>query len=355
MNIVYNASAGTGKTYQVTQLYEDLVLKEGIDPREILLMTFTENAAAELRMRVSHRLLKARRTAETDGNGGLAECAILAMSRLPSAPIGTIHSFCTRLLREQALEAGLSPGFSVLAGDEHTALLDQICRDELLTRLKIDPDFKVFCSGAYIIGGGNGFGTSITETVPNLISQAGSLGISLEQAEAMLPEPKPAGSRIEFESIGKRIKALPKVTPAVKTALDIIEKALTETTDVESLVEKIEELGIKKFGRGGAKEISDDFWELRESVIAAIRYRERFPAAKSFARYVQTVAQKFQQRKHAMDAVDFDDQLAMAAMLLKTGKATSEFKYVIVDEVQDTSRIQCDLIQSLWGEKNETD
>jgi ATP-dependent exoDNAse (exonuclease V) beta subunit len=41
MNIVYNASAGTGKTYQVTQLYEGLVLKEGIDPREILLMTFT--------------------------------------------------------------------------------------------------------------------------------------------------------------------------------------------------------------------------------------------------------------------------------------------------------------------------
>jgi len=123
MNIVYNASAGTGKTYQVTQLYEDLVLKEGIDPREILLMTFTENAAAELRMRVSHRLLKARRIAETDGNGDLAECAILAMSRLPSAPIGTIHSFCTRLLREHALEAGLSPGFSVLAGDEHTALL----------------------------------------------------------------------------------------------------------------------------------------------------------------------------------------------------------------------------------------
>ena len=66
MNIVYNASAGTGKTYQVTSLYEKLVLEEGIDPREILLMTFTDNATAELRMRVSHRLLKARRSAETE-------------------------------------------------------------------------------------------------------------------------------------------------------------------------------------------------------------------------------------------------------------------------------------------------
>ncbi|MEE9368363.1 MAG: UvrD-helicase domain-containing protein [Pontiella sp.] len=352
MNIVYNASAGTGKTYQVTSLFEKLVLEEGIDPREILLMTFTDNAAAELRMRVSHRLLKARRTAEAAGNDERAERAITAMSRLPSASIGTIHSFCTRLLREHALEAGLSPGFSVLVGDDHDDLLNQICRDELLNRLDADPDFKTFCSGAHIIGTGGGFGTSITETVPGLIRQAGSLGISLKNAETMLPDPISAVSRIEFESICKRIRELPKVTPAVKTALDIIEKALAETTDVDALVKRMECLRIKKFGRGGAKAISDDFWALKESVIDAIRYRERFPAAKAFARYVQAVATQFQQRKHEMDTVDFDDQLQMAEALLASGKAKPEFQYVIVDEVQDTSRIQCQLIQSLWG--NET-
>jgi len=347
MNLVYNASAGTGKTYQVTGLYERLVLDDGIDPRHILLMTFTDNAAAELRMRVAHRLLKARRTAEAANNDERAERAILALSRLPSAPIGTIHSYCTRLLREHALEAGLSPGFSTLVGDDCAELLNQICRDELLVRLETDPDFKTFCAGAQIIGTGNGFGTSITETVPALIAQAGNLGISLENAEAMLPDPTPGATRIEFETICKRIKELPKITPAVQTALQIIEQGLKETADVESLVTKLEDLGIKKFGRG-AKAISDDFWDLKQSVQDALRYRERFPAAQAFARYAQAVAQQFQQRKHEMDAVDFDDQLRMAAGLLKAGQARPAFEYVIVDEVQDTSRIQCDIIQSLW-------
>ena len=350
MNRIYNASAGTGKTYQVTGLYEKLVMEDGIDPRKILLMTFTDNAAAELRMRVSHRLLKARRTAEAAADDERTEGALVAMSRLPSAPIGTIHSFCTRLLREHALEAGLSPGFSALVGDERTALLDQICRDELLTRLENDPAFKTFCAGAHIIGSGDGFGTSITETVPALISQAGSLGISLENAEAMLPDPVPTATRIDFEQICRRIKELPRVTPAVGTALEMIQQGLQETDDVESLVAWLNKRGIKKFGRG-AKEISDDFWALKEAVEDAVKYRERFPAAQAFARYVQAVVTQFQQRKHAMDAVDFDDQLQMAAALLKSGKAKPEFEYVIVDEVQDTSRIQCELIESLWGKE----
>ena len=79
-------------------------MEDGIDPREILLMTFTDNAAAELRMRVFHRLLKARHRAEAAADDELTMRAISASSQLVSAPISTIHSFCTRLLREHALE-----------------------------------------------------------------------------------------------------------------------------------------------------------------------------------------------------------------------------------------------------------
>lgn len=350
MNIVYNASAGTGKTYQVTGLYEKLVLDEGIDPRKILLMTFTDNAAAELRMRVAHRLLKARRTAEAEGNDAQAENAILAMSRLPSAPIGTIHSYCTRLLREHALDAGLSPGFATLVGDERKELLDQICRDELLERLEADPDFKAFCSGAYLIGSGNGFGTSITETVPGLIDEAGSLGISLEHAEAMLPAPQPAGSLPAFSMILERLRELPKPTAKAQEVVQSLAKHLPTAKSVEELAGKLMADKLSKFGQGkGHKPISDDFWELLDAVDDAIKYKARFPAAKAFARYVQAVARQFQRRKHDMDAVDFDDQLQMAAALLASGKAVPAFEYVIVDEVQDTSRIQYELIKSLWS------
>ncbi|MEN7972607.1 MAG: UvrD-helicase domain-containing protein [Verrucomicrobiota bacterium] len=351
MNIVYNASAGTGKTYQVTQLYEKLVLEEGIDPRKILLMTFTDNAAAELRMRVAHRLLKARRTAEAEGDDTRAENAITAMSRLPSAPIGTIHSFCTRLLREHALEAGLSPGFSVLVGDERDELLNQICRDELLARLKTDPDFKTFCSGTHIIGTGGGFGTSITETVPKLIGEAGSLGIPLENAEAMLPQPSPPVSIAEFQSIHQQLENLPKRSNKVEKALQVLGRCLEQTDNPLELVDLFNQSFSGHFSYGDAKTIYPRFKELKEEVVSREQYRERFPAAKAFARYVQSVYLKLQQRKHEMDAVDFDDQLHMAAELLKSDQAGPKFEYVIVDEVQDTSRIQCELIQSLWSEE----
>ena len=52
MNTVYNASAGTGKTYQVTKYYIDQVIKNKTDPRDILLITFTDNAATELKTRI---------------------------------------------------------------------------------------------------------------------------------------------------------------------------------------------------------------------------------------------------------------------------------------------------------------
>jgi ATP-dependent helicase/nuclease subunit A len=351
MNIVYNASAGTGKTYQVTGLYEKLVLEEGIDPREILLMTFTDNAAAELRMRVAHRLMKARRDAEAANDFESAEIAILAMQRLPSAPIGTIHAYCTRLLREHALEAGLSPGFSVLVGDEYDDLLSRICRTELLKQLETDLDFKAFCSGAHIIGDGGGFGTSVTETVPKLIGEAGSLGISLEAAEAMLPAPEPPVSIVDFIQILHELNALTKKTKKIQEAITALDAALSQTEAPAQVVELFDQNFSGHFSYGEARSIYPKFKELKEETASRELYRQRHPQAQAFARYVQTVARKFQQQKHEMDAVDFDDLLHMATSLLTSGKAKPLFKYIIVDEVQDTSRIQCDLIQSLW--KNE--
>ncbi|MDZ8119588.1 UvrD-helicase domain-containing protein [Pontiella agarivorans] len=351
MNIVYNASAGTGKTYQVTGLYEKLVLEEDIDPRKILLMTFTENAAAELRMRVAHRFQKARRTAELDDDFDTAERAITALNHLPSAPIGTIHSFCTKLLREHALDAGLSPAFSVLQGDEHKELLNRICREELLQKLETDPDFRDFCSGMHIIGTG-GFGSSITESIPKLFEAADSAGITLDHAVNLLPSPQPLPSLADFSSILERMKELPKLTAKAQPVFQALETLIPTVGNPEELIEQLCGLSLGKFGAGkGQKPISDDFFELLENGINTLGYTRRFPAAKAYAEYAQTVYRKFKQAKHEMDAVDFADQLHMAATLLKSGKAKPEFRYVIVDEVQDTSRIQCELIQSLWNEE----
>ena len=147
MERIYNASAGTGKTYQVTALYEELVLEKGISPSRILLTTFTENAATELRMRVHQRIQKALEETEKSEDFLRAEQARSALSALPSAQISTIHSYCASLLREHALEAGISPRFSVLDQEEADELLAQICHETLIELLKIDPAFQTFCAG----------------------------------------------------------------------------------------------------------------------------------------------------------------------------------------------------------------
>ncbi|MBV9213498.1 MAG: UvrD-helicase domain-containing protein, partial [Actinobacteria bacterium] len=94
------AGAGTGKTRVLVERFLGAVLEDGIAADSILAITFTERAAAEMRSRVRGRLLEL-------GERELARQA-------ESASISTIHAFCSRLLRANALDAGLDPEFSVL-------------------------------------------------------------------------------------------------------------------------------------------------------------------------------------------------------------------------------------------------
>ncbi len=130
-----DASAGTGKTYSIALIYVRLVLA-GVPVEEILVTTFTEDAAAELRERLRQRLVDAR-TVLAGGESGdkdlpaviqeaqrltekpdrLRELVDSALSRFDLAPVCTIHGFCNRLLREHALELGVNPQRDLLAQD----------------------------------------------------------------------------------------------------------------------------------------------------------------------------------------------------------------------------------------------
>jgi ATP-dependent helicase/nuclease subunit A len=94
------AGAGSGKTAVMVERFAEAVLREGVDVGAILTLTFTEKAAAELRERIRRRFVELgedERAREVD-----------------AAWIGTIHGFCARVLRSQPLAAGLDPRFAVL-------------------------------------------------------------------------------------------------------------------------------------------------------------------------------------------------------------------------------------------------
>ena len=99
-NAVIEASAGTGKTYTLEHIVEKLVLKEKYDIRSLLLVTFTEKAAGELKERIRKML---------SGNE--------AAKHLDEATICTIHSFCREVLASYPFESGMTMGMDIGGSD----------------------------------------------------------------------------------------------------------------------------------------------------------------------------------------------------------------------------------------------
>ena len=124
-NVVLEASAGTGKTRVLVERYVNL-LRAGVEPDHILAITFTRKAAAEMRERIVDRLREASRHSQID----LARWRELR-ERLGDIAISTIDAFCLSLLREFPLEADVDPGFS-LADDTQTPRLIGEALDQAL-------------------------------------------------------------------------------------------------------------------------------------------------------------------------------------------------------------------------------
>ncbi len=118
-NVVLEASAGTGKTSVLVTRYVNL-LTRGVDPGNILAITFTRKAAAEMRERIIREL---RRAAEQSTFDRARWAAI--RDRLADIQVSTIDAFCLSLLREFPLEADLDPGFGMADETEVPRLVDQ--------------------------------------------------------------------------------------------------------------------------------------------------------------------------------------------------------------------------------------
>jgi ATP-dependent helicase/nuclease subunit A len=118
-NVALEASAGTGKTRVLVDRYVNL-LREGVDPSEILALTFTRKAASEMR----ERILATIRDAGAKGEFSPGRWRELR-DRTSDVGISTIDAFCLSLLREFPLEANLDPGFQMADETEVPRLVDE--------------------------------------------------------------------------------------------------------------------------------------------------------------------------------------------------------------------------------------
>ena len=118
-NVALEASAGTGKTRVLVDRYLNL-LKAGVDPAHILAVTFTRKAATEMR----DRILSSLRVAADRGEIPATRWRELR-DRTGDIAVSTIDAFCLSLLREFPLEADLDPGFSMAEETEVPRLIDE--------------------------------------------------------------------------------------------------------------------------------------------------------------------------------------------------------------------------------------
>jgi len=119
--VFVSAGAGTGKTAVLVERFAEAVCERGLDVDSILVITYTERAAGELRSRIRERLVELGRNDLARG--------------LDGAWISTIHGFCMRLLKAYPFAAGLDPRFHVLddsqgrvvRSEAFSRALDELC------------------------------------------------------------------------------------------------------------------------------------------------------------------------------------------------------------------------------------
>ncbi len=118
-SVIVSASAGTGKTATLTERINRQLLN-GYDIRNMLVITFSKKAAEEMRTRISARLNEELEKVEAEVDSKIKTVKrkniIHQINMLSSASIETVHAFCTDVIRQNYLLAGVDPDFKVISG-----------------------------------------------------------------------------------------------------------------------------------------------------------------------------------------------------------------------------------------------
>lgn len=354
-NLFVEAAAGTGKTRSLVDRMRALVL-QGTPVERLCAVTFTVKSAAQLKERFQVELERSRSDAIDPERRARLEVAIAAMDR---CFVGTIHSFCARLLRERPVEAGIDPEFVELDETRHLLL-----RSEAWERYKQ----KLFVESNPVLPELARYGIPLEVLraayeclAENPDVEAGNPG--------RLPEPDFARERPKVaEFLAAARAALPEMEPAkgwdklqrrVRSALRL-EQILDreKSTSFAAVLERLDASGdvtLNRWPDGGvARKLEREFEALRDEVVrpALARWREfLYPIAVDA---VVPAAAEFAQLRREKGALDFNDLLLKARNLLREHPAAREefqkrFTPVLVDEFQDTDPIQAEVLLYLTG------
>ena len=395
-NAVVEAGAGTGKTTLVVDRIVAQVSggrvpdgqgrsiegpERGLVPiTDVVAITFTELAAAELSDRLRDRLAQAAASARATGDAALTEHLDRALLELGGAAISTIHSFSSRILKEHALDAGLDPAFEVLDAVGSRRLVQEVFdvwfeevgrRDEVRRALS--------------------HGVSL-EDIEQCAREVMDLGPAvLEADEPSAGEGLRDGAAATFMEelqvwVGERVdwRGDELVLPTDQYAgiLDLAERMLSSHVSIlngDATDEDYEALELelmlarwrnptKGLGRLANKQWEDavvpvggpdkeTFKQRKEDFTEGILDLRARIAARVLAGLHPVLLefrQRYQEEKDRRSVLDFEDLLAKAEELVRTdpgvrAKLLARYRTLFVDEFQDTNPVQARLVFFLAG------
>lgn len=372
-NVLVAAGAGAGKTSTLVERCVQRVLdpRGGISLDQILMVTFTEAAAAEMRGRIRERLEKA--LIENPANAAHFEQQI-ALS--DSASISTLHSFCFKLVRRHFHELELDPQLSVLDEAQATVLmnetLDEIFRQHYAGETALGPAVERLIQT--LAGGREGPIRDLileihhfTQTQPDpnkwLEAQLRAARDTACNTWQALLEGALRDWRAEWLP---RLKEQPSENTAVHAVADNLER-LGANASVEAFAALLESIPDLKPKQRKPEGFFDDAEFLRS---LAVKQNGNDPLAQDWEwarggiETLLTLAQQFARAlaaaKREQGVVDFHDLEQFALRLLWNAEAEAptalvqqyraQFRYVFVDECQDINAAQDAIIRAVSGD-----
>ena len=342
-----SAGAGSGKTFTLTRriVYalspESGPFVEHLD--QVLAITFTKDAAAEIRDRVRRALIEE----------GMDEEALT----VDDAWISTIHGMCSRILRAHALELGIDPEFTVLTDTDE--LMDQAVEHVLgrATAPDAAPELAASLKALYAWypmageGGPFGSGTTIKGLVRNLLELSSQLPGGMDDVCVVRGCADTSALADAYRAALGASKAATEKAQVALEAIDAFEASGKTMADVARLMMSCSmPRASKMFPKENVELLKAEAADTFVNIVLACG-DSALDALTGLARAVEA---EYRALKAAQSALDNNDLLRMAYEALRDYPAIraayeGRFKMVMIDEFQDTDQMQVDLIRYLTG------
>ena len=342
-----SAGAGSGKTFTLTRriVYalspESGPFVEHLD--QVLAITFTKDAAAEIRDRVRRALI----------DEGMDEEALT----VDDAWISTIHGMCSRILRAHALELGIDPEFTVLTDTDE--LMDQAVEHVLARATAPDaaPELAASLKALYAWypmageGGSFGTGTTIKGLVRDLLELSSQLPGGMDDVCVACGQ---ADTSALADAYRAALGASKAATEKAQMALDAIDAFEASGKTMADAARLMMSCGMPRASKAFPKEQAELLKAEAADAFINIVLACGGPALDALVGLARAVEAEYRALKAAQSALDNNDLLRMAYEALRDYPAIraayeGRFKMVMIDEFQDTDQMQVDLIRYLTG------